>query len=69
MEPKKIIKKTKDKLTFAQFCNRLAGYRFYKDSDLAVEIHKYQLFHYHKLWQAEDAFQRFFSVKIQAYDK
>jgi hypothetical protein len=66
MKSKKEIKKTKDKLTFAQFCNRLAGYKFYKDSDLSRQLYKYQLFHFYNLWQAEDAFQRFFAVKIQA---
>lgn len=63
-KPKKIIKKTSEKLTFHEFCAELKGYQFYKDSSFQKQIYKFELFFYYNLKQASDAFTRFFSVKI-----
>jgi len=60
-----VIRKTMEKLTFAQFCAELQGYRFFSDSDLENEIFKFELFHFKNLRLASDAFSKYFSIKIK----
>jgi len=57
------IRKTRDKLTFAEFCDELRGYNFYRNSDLDQQVHKHELFFFYNFKTASDAFYRFFSKK------
>ena len=63
LEEQQKVKKTNQFLTFAEFCQKLQGYRFYTDSDHLHEIHKFELFFFGNLRIVREAFVKYEYIK------